>query len=85
MKPKLPNRKLCYEDTDSLLYLIKTDDFFKDISTDIDQWFDTNCSTKSKAGIPLTIVKKIPGLIRNKAGEDEISHFVALRPKMYAF
>ena len=29
-------------DTDSFIFTVKTDDFFKDISNDIDKWFDTS-------------------------------------------
>ena len=34
--------KLCYTDTDSLVIHIKTDDFYKDISNDVEKWFDTS-------------------------------------------
>ena len=33
--------KLCYTDTDSVIIYIKTEDFFKDISNDVEGWFDT--------------------------------------------
>ena len=33
------NVKLCYMDTDSFIIYVKTDDFYKDISNDIDRWF----------------------------------------------
>ena len=36
------NIKLCYMDTDSFIIYVKTDDFYKDISNDIDRWFDTS-------------------------------------------
>ena len=29
-------------DTDSFVMLIKTEDFYKDISIDVDRWFDTS-------------------------------------------
>ena len=34
--------KICYIDTDSFIIHIKTEDFYKDISTDVDRWFDTS-------------------------------------------
>ena len=34
--------RLCYADTDSFIMHIKTDDFYKDISADVDKWFDTS-------------------------------------------
>ena len=36
------NIKLCYMDTDSFINHIQTDDFLKDISKDVDKWFDTS-------------------------------------------
>ena len=32
----------CYTDTDSFIMHIKTDYFYKDISADVDKWFDTS-------------------------------------------
>ena len=32
--------KLCYIDTDSFIIYIKTEDFFEDISNDVERWFD---------------------------------------------
>ena len=35
---------LCYTDTDSFVTYIKTEDFFEDISINVERWFDTsNC------------------------------------------
>ena len=43
MKPKYNNDvKLCYMDTDSFVMHIKTNDFYKDISDDVDNRFDTS-------------------------------------------
>ena len=43
-KPKYGDRaKLCYTDTDSFIINIITEDFFVDISDDVERWFDT-CS-----------------------------------------
>ena len=41
MKPKY-NVRLCYMDTDSFIMNIKTNDFYKDISDDVDNKFDTS-------------------------------------------
>ena len=44
IKPKYDDRsKLCYTDTDSFVIHIITEDFFVDISDDVERWFDT-CS-----------------------------------------
>ena len=43
MKPKYnDNLKLCYMDTDSFIMNIKTNDFYKDISNDVENRFDTS-------------------------------------------
>ena len=43
MIPKYGNRlKLCYMDTDSLVYYIKTKDFYADIADDVQKRFDTS-------------------------------------------
>ena len=42
IKPKYEDRaKLCYTDTDSFIINIITEDFFVDISDDVERWFDT--------------------------------------------
>ena len=43
IKPKYENRaKLCYTDTDSLMFHIITEDFYEDIVVDVERWFDTS-------------------------------------------
>ena len=43
MKPKYNNDvKLCYMDTDSFVMHIKTNDFYKDIASDVENTFDTS-------------------------------------------
>ena len=39
--------KLCYTDTDSFIIYIKAEDFFEEISNDVEKWLDTsNCDKK---------------------------------------
>ena len=41
IKPKYKDKaKLCYTDTDSFVIHIFTEDFFEDISNDVERWFD---------------------------------------------
>ena len=41
IKPKYgDNARLCYMDTDSFVTYIETEDFYKDISNDVEKWFD---------------------------------------------
>ena len=35
-----------YTDTDSLIIYVKTDDFYSDISNDVNEWFDTSNYSK---------------------------------------
>ena len=51
--------KLCYTDTDSFAIYIKTEDFFKDISNDVERWFDTsNYNKNDKRPLPIGKNKK---------------------------
>ena len=43
VKPKCKDKaKLCYMDTDSFVINIFTKDFFEDINSDVERWFDTS-------------------------------------------
>ena len=43
IKPKYNNNvKLCYMDTDSFIMNIKTNDFYEDIASDVENRFDTS-------------------------------------------
>ena len=53
------NQKLLFTDTDSLCYEIETEDFFKDISGDVEKGFDTSNFPKDHpSGIPTGKNKK---------------------------
>ena len=48
LKPMYGDKiRLCYTDTDSFIMYIKTDDFYKDISTDVDKWLNTSNFNKN--------------------------------------
>ena len=85
--PKYGDRaKLCYTDTDSFIICIKTEDFFKDISTDVEKWFETcNYNKKGKIPLPIGKNKKVPGLFKDELEGKIITEFVALRLKTYAY
>ena len=85
MKPKYnDNVRLCYMDTDSFIMNIKTNDFYKDISDDVDKRFDTsNC--KVKKSLPIVKNKKVIGLMKDELGGEIITEFIALRPKTYSY
>ena len=56
------NQKLLFTDTDSLCYEIQTEDFYKDISGDVEDYFDTSNFPKDHPSeIPVGKNKKSPG------------------------
>ena len=85
MKPKFSDMRTLYTDTDSIIYLIGTEDFYKDISEDVHEWFDTSGYTISRGGLQLNVNKKVIGKFKDETGDEVISHFCANRPKSYAY
>ena len=86
-KPKYGDRaKLCYTDTDSFIINIITEDFFENISNDVEKWFDTsNYNKKDKIPLPIGKNRKVTVLFNDELGGKIITEFVALRPKAYAY
>ena len=80
------NAELLFTDTDSLMYQIKTKDFYKDISPDILTKFDTSdYPSNHKSGILTGANKKVIGMFKDEVAGKQITHFVGLRPKLYSF
>ena len=78
--------ELFFTDTDSLMYHIQTDDFYKDISQDIEEKFDTSDHPPDhKSGILTGVNKKVIGMFKDEVAGKQITHFVGLRPKLYSF
>ena len=75
---------LCYMDTDSFVINIKTNDFYKDISKNVKERFDTSNYTYDRP-LPIGINKKVVGLMKDELGGGIITEFVALRPKAYSY
>ena len=69
-KPKYRDRaKLCYTDTDSFIIHIITEDFFEDISNDVEVWYDTsNYDENDKRSLSIGKNKKVIGLIKDELG-----------------
>ena len=55
IKPKYGDKaRLCYMDTDSFVINIKLEDFYKDIDSDVERWFDTsNYDKKDNRPLPI--------------------------------
>ena len=60
IKPKYgDNARLCYMGTDSFVIYIKTEDFYRDISNDVERWLDTsNYDENDKKLLQLVKTKK---------------------------
>ena len=76
--------KLLYMDTDSLVYDIKTKDFYKDMAEDFETRFDTS-GYKPDRPLPIGKNKKIIGLMKDELGGKIMKEFIGLRPKMYSY
>ena len=87
IKPKYGDlARLLFTDTDSLCYEIKTNDFYKDISNGVPKWFDTsNYSENHPSGILTGANKKVIGIMKDEAAGKQITEFVGLRSKLYAY
>ena len=87
IKKKYPNEAdLIYTDTDSLMYHIKTNDFYADISNDVNKWFDTSeLPVDHPSGIPVGVNKKVPGMMKDETKGKIIKEVVVLRAKLYSY
>ena len=86
MVPKygLEKLKLCYMDPDSLVYDIKTEDFYEYIADDVPARFDTSGYCPNRP-LPVGLNKKVIGLMKDELGGKIMTEFVALRPKLYSY
>ena len=75
---------LCYMDTDSFIYDIQTDDFYKDIANDVESRFGTSDYVPNRP-LPIGKNKKVISQMKDELGGGIMSEFVTLRPKMYAY
>ena len=88
MVPKygLKKLKLCYKDTDYLVYDIKTEDFYEDIANDVEARFDTSGYSKTDfRPLPIGLNKKVIGLMKDELGGKIMTEFETLRPKLYSY
>ena len=81
--------KLLFTDTDSLCYEIKTEDFYKDIAEDIESKYDKSDYPKDHSavaqGFKVGCNKKVIGMMKDEAAGKQITEFVGLRSKTYAY
>ena len=71
-----------YMDTDSFVINIKTEDFYKDIASDVKKWFDI--SKYDENVFPIGKTKKVIGKFKDELEGKIMTEFCALRAKAYA-
>ena len=70
----------------TLLFTLKPNIFFEDISNDVKKWFDmSNCNKNDKRPLLIGMNEKVPSLFKDELGGKIIAEFVALRAKTYAY
>ena len=80
------NIALCYMDMDSFILDIKTYDFYKNISSDVNKWFDTsNYSNNINRPLEKNINKKVIGKFKDELGGKILSEFVGLGAKTFSY
>ena len=68
------------------MYLIQTQDVYKDFSKDVKRKFDTSGYPENHpSGIKTGVYKKVIGKFKDEAAGKQITHFVGLRPKLYTY
>ena len=78
--------KLLLTDTDSLMYEIQTEDFYKDINGDVKNRFDTSgYPPDHPSGISSGFNKKVLGMFKDEVNSNVIDEFVGLRAKLYSY
>ena len=86
LKPMYKNNiKLCYMDTDSFTFHVKTDDFYKDISDTLDKWFDTSKNDKKlDRPIEYDVNTGVLGMFKDELKGSIMIEFVSLASKVYS-
>src|SRR5579872_1897164 len=83
MKPRYgQNIRLCFTDTDSFLYEIKTDDFYVDMREQL-HLYDTSDYDIEHQCYSLEN-KKVPGKMKDEMNGKIIKEFIGLRSKMHS-
>ncbi len=87
VKPKWgEDAELLFTNTDSLCYEVRTEDVFKDISPDAEEWYDTsNYEKDHPSGLYSGKNKKVIGFYKDECGGKHITKFVGLKPKSYSY
>ena len=71
-------------DTDSFIVHIQSKDFYKDIAEDVEKRFDIS-NYEIKGPLPISINKKLIGLIKDDVSGRFMIEFVGPKPKTYFY
>lgn len=87
LKPKYNDKvKLCCMDAYSFIIHIETEDFYKDIANDVDEWLDTSGYSKEiDRPIAKDKNKKILGIFKDELNEEVVIESTNVRAKLYVF
>ena len=86
LKPKYGDKvKLCYMDTESFIFYVQTNDFYKDISNDVIEWFDTSDYNKDDDRLPTGANKKVIGKFKDELKGKVMNEFITLASKVYTY
>ena len=86
LKPKYGDKvKLCYMDTESFIFNVQTNDFYKDISNDVIEWFDTSDYNKDDDRLPTGVNKKVIGKFKDELKGKVMNEFITLASKVYTY
>ena len=87
LKPMYGDKiRLFYTDTDSFIMHIKTDDFYKNISADVDKRFhNSNFNKNDNRPLEIGKNKKVLGKFKDEIGGKIMTKFVVLRAKTFSF
>ena len=87
LKPKYQdNIKVCFMNRGIFISQIQTHGFFKDISNDVNKWFDaSNYDKIDNRPLEIGNNKTVIGKFKVELGSKILTEFVALRAKTYAY
>ena len=65
---------------------LRTEDFYEDIANDVEARFDISGYSKTDfRPLPISLNKKVIGLMKDELGGKIMTEFVGLRPKLYSY
>lgn len=73
---------LCYMDTDSLTYTIKTENVYEDMKKNLRKFDTSDYTVDNQFNLPL-VNKKVIGLMKDENNGNLMKSFIGLRSKLY--